>query len=284
MIEYGEDIEYDPYDPPRVSWQRQSLYRVEYARRALRAARQRAAEHWEWQRRYDEDTRRLHEERARREVEQKAAWAEHLRRQAELEAERRAEREKAYAEDMARRRHRLPAWAEWAAWQAVVSKRTQRALGEELGGVAGSVIGQGIEDYVYVNYPEIARCPVVERRRWLRRYFAGKAEPVFPGRVVRLEEGPPKRYPQTPEEFRARNEWIYRQRLGGRTLRDIASMLDMTRSAIDVICKKQAEIDLRRKEKWPRPKPWRAQRNLGRPIDMGGPRDVWLSYELGGPQ
>lgn len=284
----------EPWDPRRVWWQGRPegpvslMWRVEVARRNLRDARQRVAEGVALRSRFDEERAAA----ARRAAEEKAYWAS-PEGKAEREAEavrRKAEREKTFAKlhaaDMARRRHRLPVWAEWAAWQVAVGKRTHRAIGEALGGLGASAIGRGVMDYVYLNHSDVTaawygtgNCPLNgdQRRSWLRRHFAGRDEPAFAGRVVAPVDALPTK-PQNVKEYRARNAWIYRQRLAGRTLDEIGVAVDLSRERLRQICDTQEERDIQRKENWSKPKPWRAPRNLGRPIDIGGPRDVWLTY------
>jgi hypothetical protein len=141
-------------------------------------------------------------------------------------------------------------------------------------------------DYVYLNHPDESEWPGhypldgSRRRAWLRRHFEERAEPSFPGRVVLLDEGLPNPAPRTPEEYRARNEREYRQRLAGRRLQQIADDLGISRNRVDQICCRQEEIDRHRRDNWLKPKPWRNPVNRGRPIDMGGPRDVWLHYRV----
>jgi hypothetical protein len=152
------------------------------------------------------------------------------------------------------------------------------------------VVGKGIEDYLYVNHPEATApevtaawyrdCPLdsAQRRAWLRRHFARSAEPAFPGRVVSWAETMPAKPASAydPQYWKRRNAWVYRQRLAGRILREIADAVGLSRGRVNQICEVQEKQDMRHKRQWPRP--WRAPRNLGRPIDMGGPRDVWLTY------
>jgi hypothetical protein len=71
---------------------------------------------------------------------------------------------------------------------------------------------------------------------------------------------------------------VYRQRLAGRALQEIGDDIGISRTRVDQICWQQEEIDWHRRDNWLKLKPWRTPANPGRPIDMGGPRDVWLEY------
>lgn len=277
----------EAYDPPKVSWQTDQLYRVEHARRALKAAKERAAADWAWHNRYEEEARQRAVALALAQLERAAyrASPEGLAEAARYEAERKEECEREHERDMKKRRYRLPAWAEWAAWRVAMKKQkeTHRAIGENLG-VSHSVIGRAVMDYVYLNHPDVnvewrKNCPLDAgpRRAWLRKHFRDRPAPAFPGRVVRTEEPLPPN-PRTREEYKRRNEWVYRQWLGGRTLQEIAQIVGRSRARVEQICCRQEEINCKRAEKWSMPKPWRAPVNNGRPVDMGGPREVWLTY------
>jgi hypothetical protein len=47
----------EAYDPPRVGWQNEQLYRIEHARRALRRARDEADFAARWHQRYEDEAR-----------------------------------------------------------------------------------------------------------------------------------------------------------------------------------------------------------------------------------
>jgi hypothetical protein len=75
--------------------------------------------------------------------------------------------------------------------------------------------------------------------------------------------------------YGGRNIWIWHQHKEGRTLQSIADQIGLTKTRVNDIFK---NVD--------RYKQWRAhiqpfdrpEINKGRPIDMGGPRDIWLTY------
>jgi hypothetical protein len=70
-----------------------------------------------------------------------------------------------------------------------------------------------------------------------------------------------------------RERWVAIERARGRALQDIADQLGLGPERIRQMHHKhllKARLSMRR---------FRASReNIGRPIDMGGPRDVWLEY------
>jgi hypothetical protein len=74
------------------------------------------------------------------------------------------------------------------------------------------------------------------------------------------------------DKYGGRNRWIHAQYLKGKTLREIGEQTHLTTSRISGIIKQRQRHEVR----W-----WIMyfkMRRRQRPIDMGGPRDVWLTY------
>ncbi len=70
-----------------------------------------------------------------------------------------------------------------------------------------------------------------------------------------------------------RRLWVYTERLSGRTFKSIGEEIGVSVSRASELFRR-AEREMRRKLYHP---PVR-ERELGRPLDMGGPRDVWLEF------
>lgn len=68
-----------------------------------------------------------------------------------------------------------------------------------------------------------------------------------------------------------RNRKIYLSRLDGNTFRKIAEEYGLSLGRVQQICAAQAEKEERRRRYYTRA-------HLARPIDPGGPRDVWLYF------
>jgi hypothetical protein len=77
-----------------------------------------------------------------------------------------------------------------------------------------------------------------------------------------------------------RRHRIWQAVRSGRTSRDVAAEFGLSRSRVSQIASVQdrveaARLEVERNRVWARVA---ARRELGRPVDMGGPRDVWLTY------
>lgn len=97
-------------------------------------------------------------------------------------------------------------------------------------------------------------------------------------------EPPPPRRPKsatprptlTREQYLRRNLEIYRARLKGETFTALGKKYDLSPTAIACICNNMMRREKRHAAWWARKQ--RYPTNLGRPLDLAGPRDVWLSY------
>lgn len=80
---------------------------------------------------------------------------------------------------------------------------------------------------------------------------------------------------KTDRDRNQRDRWIMLERLAGRTQKSIAEQLGMAQGTISNVCRQY-----KRRQGW-RYELFLARRQrqgLGRPVDMGGTRDVWLTY------
>lgn len=89
-----------------------------------------------------------------------------------------------------------------------------------------------------------------------------------------------KKHESLAEEFAAaggRGRWVYREWLDGRMQSAIAGQLGISKTRVSAIVKKEERLERSRRARLY--KTWlEANPNRGRPLDMGGPRDVWLTY------
>jgi hypothetical protein len=290
----------------------QALYRVEGARRRLKAARAEAREIFT----FNEVQTRIAVERAeaeRRNAELKQRW---LLEQPKREARKAAERAKELAEvERLQRlaRDGMPARAEWLAWAWGTGKKHREIaahFGKSVGGSSPFISRYFyayappeclfVRDRMYWRYgAEWGRLDSlysVDRREVLRQHFEGKPEPPRPEgwREIlpeRRDCPPAPGWPRTPgtEEAmkaasRARYQWAWERRTDGWTLEEIGDGLNVSRERIRQMLHKEERrrsYRVRGSFVWY----WYLGRdNLGRPIDMGGPRDVWLTYELDNPK
>jgi hypothetical protein len=75
-----------------------------------------------------------------------------------------------------------------------------------------------------------------------------------------------------------RGRWCLIERSKGRTFAAIGRDGGLSTSRVQQLCAREQRRDEKRVARW-RAHVWsRTEVNRGRPIDMGGPRDVWLHY------
>jgi hypothetical protein len=286
-----------------------ALYRVEGARRALKQAKAEAEAYRAAVFAWDAAATRSAVAEAQRVTAQMAArQAEAVAREAraaaqaqffaEQSAERRrqeaAEREEWLGQTVALARSELTPRTVWMAW-AWGQGQLQKHIAEQCH-VTTAVVSVECRRYLTVFAPELLyrsswgridfRC---DRRVKLAELLRGKPEPPRPEGWAKLPllpkipgplPQPPRRWGRTAKEqadgARLRRRWVAEQRLAGFSLEEIARVLGLSRTRVRAI-----ELG-HSKHPWS----WwvwsiRQPKVKGRPLDMGGPRDVWLSFELG---
>lgn len=276
----------------------QALYRVEGARRRLKLARKEA-----------EDIRKavlawdLHVVRNR--IAAAAAAAAQRERDAAAYSQRQVEaaERKSLQEDMIERyiaEHRrkatatrVPAWASWA-W---VQGQTQREVGRQLGSSA-TAIGEWTLSYAVAHCPQGVRNEgygtyfAADKRQILKDLFHDKPEPPRPECWRSLEPArPPSQVApelrwlsgadakQQRAISRRRHIWAWNRHLEGKSCAEIGEGLGVGSWRVgQMLAHEERRRQNFSKTRWV----WYLTRkNLGRPIDMGGPRDQWLEYKPG---
>jgi hypothetical protein len=126
---------------------------------------------------------------------------------------------------------------------------------------------QIIADYQRGDEPaEIARRlqPAIARK-WPKSPYLTSSNIVY---LLRREEV----YPRTePPDLAARQKEIRRMREQGLTLNAIGQKFNLTRERV-----RQLLIAEEKKWEWAAKRVLPRRRSIGRPLDMGGPRDQWL--------
>jgi hypothetical protein len=104
-----------------------------------------------------------------------------------------------------------------------------------------------------------ARLPILAAEREARERRRAEMQPVF-------------------DRVGGRGRWCFIERSRGRTFAAIGRDAGLHPAGVQQLCAKEARLDEKRLARW-RARVWsRTEVNRGRPIDMGGPRDVWLHY------
>lgn len=245
-----------------------------------------------WRLAVAEEARLAEKRRLKAEAE---ARAERARLQALWDAERWEEAKVGFRQAMIdgapEKRKRLPPHAAWCAW--LFANRWKIRQIEERMGVRGGITWL-IARYIEAHLPEACLPPttgsvdafyVPDRRALLKRHFSE----VGPPEGNPLGGAPPK----ADLAAEGRNRWIWLERERGQGLAEIAREIGLTKDRVRQIHIKQwrVETDRQKRERLAasiareRHRAWyAARRNLGRPLDLGGPRNTWLVYEPWTPE
>lgn len=279
----------------------QALYRVEGARRALKAAYMEAdSARWAvlaWD-----------AQQARDAVTAAVATRQAAKRRAEMAAaQRRSEAEwpETVAQISAAAKEKLDPRAPWMAW-AWAQGVKQRRVAAHLGLKNSTAVSTLCVQYIIAHHPEALSRPSryyyetrqhvdinCDRQALLASHLKGTPEPARPSgwrdlpgesgeSVAELKLIAPT-WPsagasaaQWRDISRERHRWVYERRAEGHTLQQIGDALRLSRERIRQMLKKEGRRQARRQKtvwSW-----YEIRQSPGRPLDMGGPRDVWLTY------
>lgn len=281
----------------------QALYRVEEARRLLKAARREAAEQRRLVLLWDAQKTRA----AVAAAEWLAVAEKNKEEQDRVRATQAERRAKEGAEMAAEVQKEVTDQTIWCAW-AWANGKKQTQIAKELGFGNSTQVNQECRRYVLAHYPQnlyrgsgYARRVehLGDRRTLVRLALEGKPEPPRPERwrEVALPEMPLPKMPPAPPEIpkgrqpptsaavwrevsRRRHRWVLEQRRAGRTLEQIAAVLGLSKERIREMQRAAERYEAKGARQWYAE---RAAEGLGRPLDIDANgedyRGKWLYDE-----